>query len=53
METIEIALLDDHVAPVHFELLSDNHRQLLSDDASYITGTALLADAGFIVNAEL
>ena len=26
---------------------------LLSDDASYITSTALLADAGFIVNAEL
>jgi len=26
---------------------------LLSDDASYLTSTTLLADAGFIVNAEL
>ena len=26
---------------------------LLSDEASYITGAALLVDAGFIVNAEL
>ena len=26
---------------------------LLSDDASYLTCTAVLADAGFIVNAEL
>jgi len=26
---------------------------LLSDDASYVTCTTLLADAGFVVNAEL
>jgi len=26
---------------------------LLSDDASYLTCTTVLADAGFIVNAEL
>ena len=26
---------------------------LLSDDASYVTSATLLADAGFIVNAEL
>lgn len=26
---------------------------LLSDDASYVTAATLLADAGFIVNAEL
>jgi NAD(P)-dependent dehydrogenase (short-subunit alcohol dehydrogenase family) len=25
---------------------------LLSDDASYVTSSALLVDAGFIVNAE-
>jgi NAD(P)-dependent dehydrogenase (short-subunit alcohol dehydrogenase family) len=26
---------------------------LLSEDASYVTSATLLADAGFIVNAEL
>ena len=35
------------------EEMASIHAFLLSDDASYLTCTTILADAGFIVNAEL